>query len=209
VKKILTAVVGVLVVVGAGAGLWIALDSSKNAATVGKIKISEKRVKDTVAAVIAERKTVSTTGMTLAYGDSLSAEQLNYFVVSTLLSQTLAANHLAVTDAQVKTREASILKQEGSAAKLKSAEVSAGIATKDFDGYVREILSIEALQAMVQKQGTAVADSGTKVQDLVRQLSIKEGVKIEPKYGTWDSTQVSVVPPATATSTSPTPAPSN
>ena len=208
-KKILTAVVGVLVVVGAGAGLWIALDSSKNAATVGKIKISEKRVKDTVAAVIAERKTVSTTGMTLAYGDSLSAEQLNYFVVSTLLSQTLAANHLTVTDAQVKSREASILKQEGSAAKLKSAEVSAGIATKDFDGYVREILSIEALQAMVQKQGTAVADSGTKVQDLVRQLSIKEGVKIEPKYGTWDSTQVSVVTPATATSTSPTPAPSN
>ena len=208
-KKILTAVVGVLVVVGVGAGLWIALDSSKNAATVGKIKISEKRVKDTVAAVIAERKTVSTTGMTLAYGDSLSAEQLNYFVVSTLLSQTLAANNLTVTDAQVKTREASILKQEGSAAKLKSAEVSAGIATKDFDGYVREILSIEALQAMVQKQGTAVADSGTKVQDLVRQLSIKEGVKIEPKYGTWDSTQVSVVPPATATSTSPTPAPSN
>lgn len=208
-KKILSAVVGVLVVVGAGAGLWIVLDSSKNAATVGKIKISEKRVKDTVAAVIAERKTVSTTGMTLAYGDSLSAEQLNYFVVSTLLSQTLAANHLAVTDAQVKTREASILKQEGSAAKLKSAEVSAGIATKDFDGYIREILSIEALQAMVQKQGTAVADSGTKVQDLVRQLSIKEGVKIEPKYGTWDSTQVSVVPPATAASTSPTPAPSN
>ena len=183
-KKILTAVVGVLVVVGAGAGLWIVLDSSKNAATVGKIKISEKQVKDTVAAVIAERKTVSTTGMTLAYGDSLSAEQLNYFVVSTLLSQTLAA-------------------------KLKSAEVSAGIATKDFDGYIREILSIEALQAMVQKQGTAVADSGTKVQDLVRQLSIKEGVKIEPKYGTWDSTQVSVVPPATAASTSPTPAPSN
>jgi len=209
VKKILTAVVGVLVAVGAGAGLWIVLDSSKNAATVGKIKISEKQVKDTVAAVIAERKTVSTTGMTLAYGDSLSAEQLNYFVVSTLLSQTLAANHLAVTDAQVKTREASILKQEGSAAKLKSAEVSAGIATKDFDGYIREILSIEALQAMVQKQGTAVADSGTKVQDLVRQLSIKEGVKIEPKYGTWDSTQVSVVPPATAASTSPTPAPSN
>ena len=208
-KKILTAVVGVLVVVGAGAGLWIALDSSKTAATVGKIKISEKRVKDTVAAVIAERKTVSTTGMTLAYGDSLSAEQLNYFVVSTLLAQTLAANNLTVTDAQVKTREASILKQEGSAAKLKSAEVSAGIATKDFDGYVREILSIEALQAMVQKQGTAVADSGTKVQDLVRQLSIKEGVKIESKYGTWDSTQVSVVPPATATSTSPTPAPSN
>jgi len=206
VKKILTAVVGVLVVVAAGAGLWIALDSTKAAATVGKIKISEKQLKETVKAIIAERKTVSTTGMTLAYGDSLNAEELNYYVVSTLLAHTLADNKLTVTDAQVKEREASILKQEGSAAKLKAGEVSAGIASKDFPGYVREILSIEALTKFVEKQGTAVADSGTKVQDLVRQLAIKEGVKIDPKYGTWDATQVSVVPPATATSTSPTPA---
>ena len=205
-KKILTAVVGVLVVVAAGAGLWIALDSTKAAATVGKIKISEKQLKETVKAIIAERKTVSTTGMTLAYGDSLNAEELNYYVVSTLLAHTLADNKLTVTDAQVKEREASILKQEGSAAKLKAGEVSAGIASKDFPGYVREILSIEALTKFVEKQGTAVADSGTKVQDLVRQLAIKEGVKIDPKYGTWDATQVSVVPPATATSTSPTPA---
>ena len=205
-KKILTAVLGALVVAAAGAGLWIALDSSKPAATIGKTKISAKQVQDTVKAVIAERKTVSTTGMTLAYGDSLNSEELNYYVVSTLLAHTLAANKLTVTDAQIKERAASILKQEGSAAKLKSGEVSAGIASKDFEGYVREILSIEALTAMVEKQGTATADSGTAVQALVRQMGIKEGVKIDPKYGTWDSTQVSVVPPSTATSTSPTPA---
>jgi gas vesicle protein len=206
VKKILTAVVGALVVVGAGAGLWIALDSSKSAATIGKTKISTSQLNETVKAVIAERKTVSTTGMTLAYGDSLNAEELNYYVVSTLLAHTMAANKLTITDAQIKERSASILKQVGSAAKLKSGEVSAGIASKDFPGYVREILSIEALTKMVEAQGTATADSGTAVQGLVRQMGIKEGVKIDPKYGTWDSTQVSVVPPATAASTSPTPA---
>jgi hypothetical protein len=205
VKKIVTAVAGVVVVALAGVGLWIALDSSKPAATVGKVKISAGQLNDTVKAVIAERKTVNTTGMTLAYGSSLSAEELNYYVVSTLLAHTLAANNLTVTDAQVKTRAASIMKQEGSAAKLKSGEVSAGIASKDFEGYVREILSIEALTAMVEKQGTAVADSGTKVQGLVRDLALKEGVTIDPKYGTWNSTQVSVVPPGTA-STTPTPA---
>ena len=205
-KKILTAVLGAIVVVGAGVGLWIALDSSKPAATIGKEKISASKLQETVKAVIAERKTVSTTGMTLAYGDALNAEELNYYVVSTLLAHTMAANKLTVTDAQVKARAASILKQEGSAAKLKSGEVSAGIASKDFEAYVREILSIEALTTLVEKQGTATADSGTAVQGLVRQMGIKEGVKIDPKYGTWDSTQVSVVPPATATSTSPTPA---
>ena len=205
-KKILTAVAGVAVVALAGVGLWIVLDSSKPAATIGTVKISAKQLNETVKAVIAERKTVTTTGMTLAYGDSLTAEELNYYVVSTLLAHTLTANKLSITDAQVKEREASILKQEGSAAKLRAGEVSAGIASKDFDGYIREILAIEALTAMVEKQGTAVTDSGTAVQGLVRVVANKEGVKVDPKFGTWSASQVSVVPPATATSTTPTPA---
>jgi hypothetical protein len=207
VKKILSGVLGAVVVVAAGVGLWIVLDSSKPAATIGKEKISEQQLKDTVNAVIAERKTVSTTGMTLAYGDALNAEELNYYVVSTLLAHTMAANKLTVTDAQVKDRAAAIMKQEGSAAKLKSGEVSAGIASKDFEGYVREILSIEALTAMVEKNGTSTANSGTAVQGLVRDMANKEGVTVNAKYGTWSSSQVSVIPPAGSTSTTtPTPA---
>ena len=66
-------------------------------------------------------------------------------------------------------------------------------------------MSIEALTAMVEKNGTSTADSGTAVQGLVRDIANKEGVTVNPKYGTWSSTQVSVVPPATSTST-PTPA---
>jgi hypothetical protein len=145
--------------------------------------------------------------MTLAYGDALNAEELNYYVVSTLLAHTMAANKLTVTDAQVKDRAAAIMKQEGSAAKLKSGEVSAGIASKDFEGYVREILSIEALTAMVEKNGTSTANSGTAVQGLVRDMANKEGVTVNAKYGTWSSSQVSVIPPAGSTSTTtPTPA---
>ncbi len=206
-KKIVAGVIGALVVVGAGAGLWLFLDSSVAAATIGKVKISTSQVDGTVNAIIAERKTVSTAGMQLAFGSALGAEALNYYIISTLLAHTAAANSVTVTDAQVTAREATILKQEGSASKLKTGEVSSSIASKDFPGYVREILYVEALTALVEKQGTAVANSGTAVQSLVRTVALREGVKINAKYGTWDSTQVTVVPPGSASSTTPTPAP--
>ena len=202
-KKIVIAVVGALVAVGAGAGLWFFLDSSAVAATVGNTKITVSQVEGTIKQVLAERKTVSTTGMQLATGGSLNAQQLNYYIISTLLDQTLAANNLKVTDAQIKTRAADILKQEGTAAKLKSGEVSAGIASSTFPGYVREILSVEALTKLVESKGTSVANSGTEVQSLVRAHANKVGVKIKDakKYGTWDATQVTVVPPSTTATT--------
>ena len=84
-------------------------------------------------------------------------------------------------------------------------EVSSSIASKDFPGYVREILYVEGLTALVEKQGTAVADSGTAVQSLVRAVALKDGVKVNAKYGTWDATQVTVVPPAADSSTTPAP----
>ncbi len=206
-KKIIAGVIGALVVAGAGVGLWFFLDSSVAAATVGKVKISASQVDGTVKAVIAERKTVSTTGMQLAFGSALNAEALNYYIISVLLAQTAAANNITVTDAQVATRAASILKQQGSAAKLKLGEVSSSIASKDFPGYVREILYVEALTTLVEKQGTAVASSGTAVQSLVRAVALKVGVTVNAKYGTWDSTQVTVAPPSAASSTAQTPAP--
>ena len=202
-KKIIVGLVGAVVVAGLGVGLWFFLDSSAVAATVGQTKITVSQVDSSIKEILAERKTVSTTGMQLATGSALSAQQLNFYIISTLLAQTVAANNLTVSAAQVSAREATISKQEGTAAKLKSGEVSAGIASRDFPNYVREILFVEALTALVEKQGTAVADSGTAVQGLVRAQAAKVGVTIKDskKYGTWDPTQVTVVPPSTTSTT--------
>ncbi len=195
-KKIIAGVVGVLVLAGAGVGLWLVLDSSAAAASVGKSKITVNQIKKSVNQILAERKTVSTTGMQLATGSSLNAEEVNYYIILQLLTDTAAKNHITLTDAQIKARQASILKQEGSAAKLKTGMVSASIASDDFPGYVREILYVEALTKLVEKNGTSVANSGTAVQSLVRQVALKEGVKVSATYGTWDPTQVTVTPPA-------------
>ena len=202
-KKIIVGLVGVVVVASLGVGLWFFLDSTAIAATVGKTKITESQVDGSIKQILVERLTVSTTGMRLATGSALSAQQLNFYIISSLLEQTAAAHNLTVTPAQVATRAATISKQEVSAAKLKSGEVSAGIATADFPSYVKEILYVEALTSFVEKQGTAVANSGSAVQGLVRAQAAKVGVIIKnnKKYGTWDPTQVTVVPPSTTTTT--------
>ena len=202
-KKIIVGLVGVVVVASLGVGLWFFLDSTAIAATVGKTKITESQVDGSIKQILAERLTVSTAGMRLATGSALSAQQLNFYIFSSLLEQTAQAHNLSVTPAQVATRVATISKQEGSAAKLKFGEVSRGIATADFPILVKEILYVEAFTSFVEKQGTSVANSGSALQELVRAQAAKVGVTIKnnKKYGTWDPTQLTVVPPATTTTT--------
>jgi hypothetical protein len=199
VKKIIAGVVGALVVVGAGVGLWLVLDSAISVATVGKVKVTESQLKSSVNQILAERKTVSTTGMTLASGANLIAEQLNNHVISILLADTVAANKVTVTDAQVSERVATYLKQAGSVAKLKSEQVSGDIASSDFKGLVLRFLYVEGLTKLVEKQGSTVANSGSAVIDLVHAQALKEGVTINPKYGTWNAVQVTVDAPTAAT----------
>lgn len=194
-KKIVATILGIAVVLGAGVALWIALDSNPAAATVGGVKISASQLTKGVNEIIAERKTVSTTNMQLAIGSSLTAEELNFYVISTLLEGLGKADNIKVTDAQVASNEASTLKQAGSAANLKSAEVAQGIASSEFPAYVREVLYLQALDTLAIKHGATSANSSTALQGMVRDFANKVGVTVNPKYGSWDATNVSVVPP--------------
>jgi len=204
VKKIIAGVVGALVVVGAGIGLWLLLDSASPAATVGKTKITASQVTGSVNAVLAERKTVSTSGMQLGSGADLAAQELDLYIISALYADTAAANNISVTQSQVEA--ASILKQAGSASALKSFEVSREIATKDFPLFVKTYLLNQELNTLVIKKGTTAANAPSAVGLLVTAQGTKEGVKVSKKYGTWDSTNLAVVAPGAAT---PTPTPSN
>ena len=205
-KKIIAGVVGALVVVGAGVGLWLLLDSASPAATVGTTKITASQVTGSVNAVLAERKTVSTSGMQLGSGADLAAQELDLYIISALYADTAAANNISVTQSQVDAEAASILKQAGSASALKSFEVSREIATKDFPLFVKTYLLNQELNTLVIKKGTTAANAPSAVGLLVTAQGTKEGVKVSKKYGTWDSTNLAVVAPGAAT---PTPTPSN
>jgi len=201
VKKIIAAIVGVVLLAGAGYGLWIALDSASVAATVGKDSISASEVNDSVNAILAERKGVSTTGMQLATGNDLIVAEVNFHVISHLLADTAIAQNITVTDAQVTARRTSIVKEVGGEAKLPQALVSANIAKKDFPLYLKTLLYDEALAAKLAKSGTAQANVGTALQAMVTAEANKIGVTVNSKYGKWNAAQATVV----ANSATPTP----
>ena len=193
VKKIIAAIAGIVVLSGAGYGLWLVLDSTAAVATVGTHKVSASDVTDSVNAILAERKVVSTTGMQLASGKDLELAEVNFHVISYLLADTAAANHVSVTDAQVAARRADIVKQVGSEAKMPQALASANIAKKDFPLYLKTLLYDEGLAAHLEKTGTSKATVGATLQAMVTAQANKIGVKVNSKYGKWDATQAAVV----------------
>ncbi len=200
-KRIISGVIGALVVAGAGVGLWLFLDSAASAATVGKTKISASQVAGSVSAVLSERKTVSTSGMQLGVGAALAAQELDLYIISALYADTAASQNISVTQTQIDAEAASILKQAGSAAALKSFEVSREIAAKDFPLFVKTYLLNQDLTALVIKKGTASASAASAVGLLVSAQGSKEGVKVDKKFGTWDAINLAVVAPTGSTPT--------
>ena len=197
-KKIIGAVAGVVLVVAAGLALWIALDSSAVAATVGKTKITAKEINDSINEILAERKTVSTTGMDLTTGADLTAQETDFYVLSQLLEDTAAENGLKVT--QMKSIEAIAAKESGGTTKLHTELVSGGIAFNNFDQYLKEQLILESLTKYAEANGVSSANSGAAVESLVSNVAKKEGVTVSPKFGVWDPTQVAVETAGSSTS---------
>ncbi len=192
-KKIIAAIVGIVVLSGAGYGLWMVLDSTAAVATVGNHKVSASDVTDSVKAILAERKAVRTTGMQLASGKELELAEVNFHVISYLWADTAAANQVTVTDAQVAAGRADIVKQVGGEAKMPQALVSANIAKKDFPLYLKTWLYQKGLAAHLEKTGTSKSTLEATLQAMVTAQANKIGVKVNAKYGKWDATQGVVV----------------
>jgi len=195
-KRTLAVIAAVLVVlVGAGVTLKLTVFKPAAVAHIGKDVVTVKDVTNSVNEILAERKGVDTTGMQIATGADLTLEEVNFHVIAYLLADTAKANNVTVTDAEVATRKASIIKQLGSASDLPKALVAANIASADLNLYLRSLLYDEKLATLLEQKGVAQADAGAKLQADVATEGTDVGVKINPKYGNWDSTQAVVTAP--------------
>ena len=192
-KKIIAAIVGVVVLAGAGIGLWIVLETASPVATVGKEKVSATDVNNSIKEILAERKGVATTGMQLAKGNDLTMSEVNFHLISYLLVDTASANGISVSAADVAARRANMVTQVGGEAKLPQALVAANIAQKDFPLYLKTLLFDEGLAKQVMKQGVAQANAGQAIQALVTAEAKKVGITVNSKYGKWDPAQAAVV----------------
>lgn len=181
-KKILTAL---LVATGL---LLTGCSNVDTALTVGDTKITTAELQANVDLILAERTKVDTSQMQLESGATLLRNQLNFQLLLTGFAEIAKEISIEVTSSEIAGRRAQIVEQVGGAEALPTALVSASIAPGDLDGYLRAVVTTEKLgQALIQT-GVAEADVQSRVQQLLVAKLNELKIKVNPRYGKWDST---------------------
>ena len=181
-KKILTAL---LVATGL---LLTGCSNVDTALTVGDTKITTAELQANVDILVAERTKVDTSQMQLENGETLLRNQLNFQLLLTGFAEIAKEISIEVTSSEIAGRRAQIVEQVGGAEALPTALVSASIAPGDLDGYLRAVVTTEKLgQALIQT-GVAEADVQSRVQQLLVAKLNELKIKVNPRYGKWDST---------------------
>jgi hypothetical protein len=164
-----------------------------SAATIGKSSITSEQVQKSVAQIISERSKVSTQGMNLDTGEVLTRNQLTFFVISELLLQIGHQNKISVSEQEITDQISAVTQQVGGQANLPGAMVNAGIAPQNLRQYFRTYLMSSKISNLLLSGGFTKDNVTAAVQKLVSDESKKLKVSINPRYGVWDSTKVTIL----------------
>ena len=163
------------------------------AASIGDTKISQNSVQSRVAEIQTERRKFDTSGIQLIVGEELNRSELRFLLISTIFEKLAKQYGIQITQAMKDARKAEIYNQIGGISQLPQALVNAQIAPSNFDSYVQSILISDALVAKATAEGATDETTISAVQKMVAQLALKEKVRVNPQYGTWDSVNADVI----------------
>lgn len=159
------------------------------AAQIGDTKISINTVQSRIAEINAERTKYDTSQMQLSVGEELNRTEVRFLVISEIFKKLAVKSGIKITQAMKDAKKASILNSLGGSEQLGQALVSAQMAPSDLDLYIEAVLISDELSKKAVASGVAETEVGTAVQQLVKELTKTEKVKINPQYGTWDPNQ--------------------
>jgi hypothetical protein len=184
----------ILVALTIATGLLLTGCSQSNeAATVGDFKITQTELQSSIDAVMAERSKVDTSQMQLETGDELNRGQLRFKILMHTFDEIAKELDLEITSSQVVNRKQQISQSLGGDAELPKNLVNAGIALQDFDTYVRAVLISERITSALAQSGVAEADVANQLSKLLSAKAKELGVKVNPRYGFWDTEAGDVV----------------
>ncbi len=181
----LLAVVSVLGLSGCGK-----VDS---AATLGDITISQASAQAIVDEVLAERAKVDTSQMQLQSGSALNRSQLRFTIVTTLFDEIAKELKLSITSTELTQAESELIAQSGGQEALAQNLVAAEIAPKNFDRYIRAIVTSNKIQDALIASGVSQEEVSARISQLVNAKAAQLKVEVNPRYGTWDPTTGDIV----------------
>ena len=183
-KKVITTVLAALVLTSCS--------SMNSAITIGDKEFSTSDVQKPVDEVLRDRKIVDTAGMQLAEADELLRNQAQFFIVGVLLDRIATDKKLSVTNADIAARRTEILTQVGGESELPKALVGASLAQSNLDAYLKILIISEKLSKDIILSGVSSEQAAEEVNKIVVAVAKKLGVKVNPKYGTWNADTASI-----------------
>jgi hypothetical protein len=187
VKKVFGAILAV------AALLLSSCSQVDSAATVGETKIELSELQTQIDTILAERKDVDTSQMQLETGEALTRSQLAYMISNLIIDEVAKSEKIEVSNSDLEAYKVEIYANIGGEANLPNILVNASIPSSGLEEVLRRDLVLRKLSERETAAGGDSAAVNEKIQGLVTEMANKLKVTVNPRYGTWDPTTLTVV----------------
>lgn len=164
-----------------------------SAATVGETKIELSELQTQIDTILAERKDVDTSQMQLETGEALTRSQLAYMISNLIIDEVAKSEKIEVSNSDLEAYKVEIYANIGGEANLPNILVNASIPSTGLEEVLRRDLVLRKLSERETAAGGDSAAVNEKIQGLVTEMANKLKVTVNPRYGTWDPTTLTVV----------------
>lgn len=165
-----------------------------DAASYKNGKITIERVQESVSTILKEREKFDTSPEGALTGEALTLNQLEFHVFSALLTQAAKDRNIVATAAEVAESRAGVVKNVGSEDQLSVALVKAGIASIDLNQYLSLIVLQDKLRILLAPNATDDGQIIQALQKIMEQTVAKQELKVNPRYGVWNTTTNKIDP---------------
>lgn len=164
-----------------------------SAATVGDQEIALSDLQSQVDLILKERDGVDTSQMQLEDGEALTRSQLSYMISNAIIESVAQDEKIEISASEIEAYKIEIYTNIGGEANLPNVLVSAAIPSTALDDVLRRDL---VLRKLTEQQSAAGADENTIstfIQKLVTDKAKALKVTVNPRYGKWDDSTLTVV----------------
>ncbi len=164
------------------------------AAVVGDQRISEDALNSEVQSVLSLQGLPATDS-----SNELITSTLNQMITSILIDELASREKVEVTQGEIDDLRLQYIAQAGGDEEFEAQIGQQGISIADVDSIIRVNIQVSKLGDALSPNGEPDAQSGA-VFIAISELSSEIGTEVSPRFGTWDSENLTVGPSANSLS---------
>lgn len=164
-----------------------------SAATIGDEKITIAALQDQVDLILAEREGIDTTQMSLESGEALTRSQLSYMISNLIINEVAKEEKIEIDQAEIDAYKIEIYANIGGEENLPNVLVSASIPSTSLDNVLRRDLILRKITDGAIASGVSEAEVNDLIQKIVTDKATALSVEVNPRYGIWDASSLTVV----------------